>query len=127
MRELVEQASDAVREGVSLARSLSAQKHFPPMLIHMIRAGEITGELPAMLDRAAAAQEADLERRTLTIAGLLEPALILAMGVVVLLIVLAPSISRERSASRRILSAAWLTACATWRTSSAVSLTNCSP
>ncbi len=89
MRELVEQASDAVREGVSLARALSAQKHFPPMLIHMIRAGEITGELPAMLNRAAAAQEADLERRTLTIAGLLEPALILAMGVVVLLIVLA--------------------------------------
>ncbi|NVM76047.1 general secretion pathway protein F [Duganella sp. SG902] len=89
MQELVEEASDAVREGVSLARALSAQKHFPPMLIHMIRAGEITGELPAMLDRAAAAQEADLERRTLTIAGLLEPALILAMGVVVLLIVLA--------------------------------------
>ncbi|WP_395403537.1 type II secretion system inner membrane protein GspF [Pseudoduganella sp. UC29_106] len=89
MRELVEQASDAVREGVSLARALSAQKHFPPMLIHMIRAGEITGELPAMLDRAASAQEADLERRTLTIAGLLEPMLILAMGVVVLLIVLA--------------------------------------
>jgi general secretion pathway protein F len=89
MQELVEEASDAVREGVSLARSLSAQKHFPPMLIHMIRAGEITGELPAMLDRAAAAQESDLERRTLTIAGLLEPALILAMGVVVLLIVLA--------------------------------------
>ena len=89
MRELVEEASDAVREGVSLARSLSAQRHFPPMLVHMIRAGEITGELPAMLDRAAAAQEADLERRTLTIAGLLEPALILAMGVVVLLIVLA--------------------------------------
>jgi general secretion pathway protein F len=89
MQELVEEASDAVREGVSLARSLSAQKHFPPMLIHMIRAGEITGELPAMLDRAAASQEADLERRTLTIAGLLEPALILAMGVVVLLIVLA--------------------------------------
>ena len=89
MRELVEEASDAVREGVSLARSLSAQRHFPPMLVHMIRAGEITGELPAMLDRAAAAQEADLERRTLTVAGLLEPALILAMGVVVLLIVLA--------------------------------------
>ncbi|KQV78969.1 type II secretion system protein GspF [Massilia sp. Root351] len=89
MQQLVEEASDAVREGVSLARALSAQKHFPPMLIHMIRAGEITGELPAMLNRAASAQEADLERRTLTIAGLLEPALILAMGVVVLLIVLA--------------------------------------
>jgi general secretion pathway protein F len=89
MRELVESASASVREGVSLARALSAQKHFPPMLIHMIRAGEITGELPAMLERAASSQQADLERRTLTIAGLLEPMLILAMGVVVLLIVLA--------------------------------------
>lgn len=89
MRQLVDDATANVREGVSLARSLSAQKHFPPMLIHMIRAGEITGELPAMLTRAAAAQEQDLERRALTIAGLLEPLLILAMGVVVLLIVLA--------------------------------------
>ncbi|KFC76388.1 type II secretion system inner membrane protein GspF [Massilia sp. LC238] len=89
MRELVEQATGSVREGVSLARALSAQKHFPPMLVHMIRAGEITGELPSMLERAANSQQADLERRTLTIAGLLEPVLILAMGLVVLLIVLA--------------------------------------
>jgi general secretion pathway protein F len=89
MRILVEDATASVREGVSLARALSAQKHFPPMLIHMIGAGEMTGELPKMLERAANAQEQDLERRTLTIAGLLEPALILAMGVVVLLIVLA--------------------------------------
>jgi general secretion pathway protein F len=89
MRELVEQATGSVREGISLARALSVQKHFPPMLVHMIRAGEITGELPAMLERAANSQQADLERRTLTIAGLLEPVLILAMGLVVLLIVLA--------------------------------------
>lgn len=89
MRELVEEATASVREGVSLARALSAHKHFPPMLVHMIRAGEVTGELPAMLERAASAQEQDLERRTLMIAGLLEPVLILVMGVVVLLIVLA--------------------------------------
>jgi len=89
MRDLVEQATASVREGISLARALSVQKHFPPMLVHMIRAGEITGELPAMLERAANSQQADLERRTLTIAGLLEPVLILAMGLVVLLIVLA--------------------------------------
>jgi general secretion pathway protein F len=89
MRNLVEEATASVREGVSLARALSAQKHFPPMLVHMIRAGEITGELPAMLERAASSQQADLERRTLTIAGLLEPILILAMGLVVLVIVLA--------------------------------------
>jgi general secretion pathway protein F len=89
MKELVEHATASVREGASLARALSAQKYFPPMLVHMIRAGEITGELPAMLERAADSQQADLERRALTIAGLLEPVLILAMGLVVLLIVLA--------------------------------------
>lgn len=89
MRAQVEDAANSVREGVGLARALSAHKHFPAMLIHMIRAGEVTGELPAMLERASNAQEQDLERRAMTIAGLLEPALILAMGVVVLLIVLA--------------------------------------
>lgn len=89
MKAQVEEATNSVREGVGLARALSAHKHFPPMLIHMIRAGEVTGELPAMLERAANAQEQDLERRALTIAGLLEPVLILVMGVVVLLIVLA--------------------------------------
>ncbi|MGS0743510.1 type II secretion system inner membrane protein GspF [Glaciimonas sp. GG7] len=89
MRQLVDTAAASVSEGVSLAHALARQQHFPPMLIHMIRAGEATGALPAMLDRAANAQEQDLERRAMTIAGLLEPALILAMGVVVLLIVLA--------------------------------------
>jgi len=89
MKDLVESATASVREGASLARALSVQKYFPPMLVHMIRAGEITGELPAMLERAADSQQADLERRALTIAGLLEPVLILAMGLVVLLIVLA--------------------------------------
>ena len=89
MRAQVEEATNSVREGVGLARALSVHKHFPAMLIHMIRSGEATGELPSMLERAANAQEQDLERRAMTLAGLLEPALILAMGVVVLLIVLA--------------------------------------
>jgi len=89
MRRQVEEATAAVREGVSLASALSVHKYFPPMLIHMIRAGEVTGELPAMLNRASQMQEQELERNALTIAGLLEPLLILAMGVLVLLIVLA--------------------------------------
>jgi general secretion pathway protein F len=89
MRAQVEAATTSVREGASLAHALSAHQHFPAMLVHMIRSGEMTGELPAMLERAANAQEQDLERRAMTMAGLLEPALILAMGVVVLLIVLA--------------------------------------
>ncbi len=89
MREQVEDATASVREGMSLARALAVHPYFPPMLIHMIRAGEVTGELPVMLNRAAQMQEQDLERRALTIASLLEPILILTMGVLVLLIVLA--------------------------------------
>lgn len=89
LRAEVIQATASVREGMSLAQALSAHRQFPPMLIHMMCAGEMTGALPAMLERAAAAQEQDLERRALTLAGLLEPLLILVMGVVVLLIVLA--------------------------------------
>jgi general secretion pathway protein F len=89
MRAEIEEATNSVREGVGLARALSVHKHFPAMLIHMIRAGEVTGELPAMLERAANAQEQDLERRAMNLANLLEPALILTMGLVVLLIVLA--------------------------------------
>ena len=45
MREQVEDATASVREGMSLARALAVHPHFPPMLIHMIRAGEVTGEL----------------------------------------------------------------------------------
>ena len=89
LRELVDEATASVREGASLARALSRHKTFPPLLIHMIHAGEITGELPSMLERAAGIQEQELERRALSMASILEPALILAMGAIVLVIVLA--------------------------------------
>ncbi|APC69846.1 type II secretion system inner membrane protein GspF [Ralstonia nicotianae] len=85
----VEDAATRVREGTSLARALAAQNQFPPVLVHLIRSGEATGNLPAMLERAAQGEAQELERRTLFLTGLLEPALILTMGVVVLLIVLA--------------------------------------
>ena len=89
LRDNVEDATARVREGTSLARALAAQNQFPPVLVHLIRSGEATGNLPEMLDRAAQGEAAELERRTLFLTGLLEPALILTMGLVVLLIVLA--------------------------------------
>ncbi len=78
-----------VREGAPLARALGIQKQFPPMLIHFIASGESTGKLPEMLDRAATAQASEVERKTLALTTLLEPLLVVAMGIVVLLIVLA--------------------------------------
>lgn len=89
LRTNVEDAIVRVREGSGLARALAVQNQFPPVLIHLIRSGEATGQLPPMLERAANGQAQELERRTLTLTSLLEPALILSMGLFVLLIVLA--------------------------------------
>ncbi|ESJ12320.1 MULTISPECIES: type II secretion system inner membrane protein GspF [Cupriavidus] len=89
LRANVDDATTRVREGSSLARALAAQNQFPPVLVHLIRSGEATGNLPTMLERAAQGEAQELERRTLFLTSLLEPLLILTMGVVVLLIVLA--------------------------------------
>ncbi|MBW6495304.1 MAG: type II secretion system F family protein, partial [Burkholderiaceae bacterium] len=82
-------ALERVREGAPLSRALAAQKQFPPMMIQMIASGEATGEVGEMLERVAITLSTETERRALTLTSLLEPALILAMGGIVLLIVLA--------------------------------------
>lgn len=89
MRAAVERASQQVREGVSLSRALAESKLFPPVLIHLIASGEATGRLEDMLDRAARQQVNELDTRLSTFTALLEPLMILVMGVVVLIIVLA--------------------------------------
>ncbi len=88
MREAVEEAAMRVREGASISQSLAKSGLFPPMAVHLIASGETSGELDAMLDRAAVSQERELETLTGTLLGVMEPLLILVMGVIVLLIVL---------------------------------------
>lgn len=80
---------EAVREGHGLAPALARKKVFPPVLVHLAASGEATGELAAMLERAAANLSREAERRALAASTLLEPILILVMGAVVLGIVLA--------------------------------------
>ncbi|WP_213780086.1 type II secretion system inner membrane protein GspF [Caballeronia sp. dw_276] len=89
MSENVEDAIIRVREGTSLSRALGNTKTFPPVLVHLIRSGEATGDVTTMLDRASEGEARELERRTMFLTSLLEPLLILAMGGVVLVIVLA--------------------------------------
>jgi general secretion pathway protein F len=78
-----------VREGAPLASALAAKKRFPGLLAMFARLGEQTGELPLMLQRAAAQLGAEVQRRAMALATILEPLLIVVMGVVVMLIVLA--------------------------------------
>jgi len=78
-----------VREGAPLASALGQKKRFPGILSMFARLGEQTGQLPAMLQRAARQLSSEVQRRAMQLATILEPLLIVAMGGVVLLIVLA--------------------------------------
>jgi len=89
MREAVERAIGRVREGVSLTRALGEARVFPPLLVHLVASGEMSGKLEQMLNRAARLETQALERRLAVFLTLLEPVMILVMGAAVLLIVLA--------------------------------------
>ena len=78
-----------VREGAPLASALGRHKRFPAMLAMFARLGEQTGQLPSMLQRVATQLGNDVQRRALQLATILEPLLIVTMGMVVMLIVLA--------------------------------------
>jgi general secretion pathway protein F len=78
-----------VREGAPLAAALAQKKRFPGLLSMFARLGEQTGQLPSMLDRAAKQLSTEVQRRSMHLATILEPLLIVAMGLVVMLIVLA--------------------------------------
>ena len=89
MRRDAQDALVAVREGAPLASALSQKKRFPGLLSMFARLGEQTGQLPVMLQRAAAQLSSDVQRRAMQLATLLEPLLIVFMGLIVMLIVLA--------------------------------------
>ena len=78
-----------VREGAPLASALSQKKRFPGLLGMFARLGEQTGQLPVMLGRAAKQLSLEVQRRSVQLATIAEPLLIVLMGLVVMLIVLA--------------------------------------
>ena len=89
MRAAVEESVRRVREGAALAPSLGSAKLFPPVVIHLIASGEATGRLDTMLARAAEAQSREVDNWVRGLTALLEPLLIVAMGLVVLFVVVA--------------------------------------
>lgn len=89
MRDALSTAARGVREGMPLARALSATQAFPPVMVHLIASGETSGRLDEALERAARQQQNDIATRLAAFTALFEPAMILLMGGVVLTIVLA--------------------------------------
>lgn len=89
MREAINRAARKIREGEAIHRALGAERFFPPITLHMIANGELSGELETMLARAADHQEREVETLRQGVMGILGPMVILLMGGLVLMIVLA--------------------------------------
>ena len=84
----IERLQRAVKEGKGLARPLLADPLFPKMMGQLVAIGEESGSLDAMLVKIADRYEAEVRRATRTLLTVLEPALIIAMGSSIGLIVI---------------------------------------
>lgn len=83
LEKAIDDVREAVREGEDIAGPLKRSGRFPPMVTHMIAVGEKSGQLEEMLSRIASAYEARVETRVSMLTSLLEPAMILFMGVTI--------------------------------------------
>ncbi len=82
-------AKENVVTGSSISFSLAAAKIFPNLLLKMVRVGEQAGSLPNVLDRTADYYERKVEATISTMTKMLEPALIIIVGGIVLVVVIA--------------------------------------
>lgn len=89
MRRLLEQAYTHVSEGTSLNKALDTTKQFPPIFIHMIASGEMSGSLDKMLFKSAEYQQQDLQRIIDTMVELFRPTMLLIMAGMVFFIMIA--------------------------------------
>jgi len=78
-----------VREGTSLATPLRESGVFPPLVTRMIAVGEQTGEMEEMLVKIADIYDLQVETYVSTLTSLLEPVMILIIGVIIGFIVFA--------------------------------------
>ncbi|MBI4638372.1 MAG: type II secretion system F family protein [Candidatus Rokubacteria bacterium] len=85
----VERLADGVKRGGTIASGMKEHAAFPALAVHMVRVGEETGRLEDMLLKAAETFEAEVRTELRRVIGLLEPAIILGMGVLVAFIVVA--------------------------------------
>jgi general secretion pathway protein F len=89
LQRALREATQRVSEGISLHIALARIGQMPPMLLHMVAAGEQSGTLDAMLGRVADFQQDEVERVVSALVKLFEPLMLLLMGGVVLFIVMA--------------------------------------
>jgi len=84
---VVEESREAIKEGESIAAPLKRSGEFPPLVYHMVAIGERSGQLEEMLTNVANAYDSQVETKIGALTALLEPLMIVALGVVVAFIV----------------------------------------
>jgi general secretion pathway protein F len=85
----VARVAEGVKRGGTIAAGMQEHTAFPALAVHMVRVGEETGRLEEMLLKVADTFESDVRSELKRVLGLLEPAIILCMGVLVAFIVVA--------------------------------------
>jgi general secretion pathway protein F len=85
----VSRLAEGVKRGGTIAAGMQQHGAFPALAVHMVRVGEETGRLEEMLLKVADTFETDVRTELKRVLGLLEPAIILGMGVLVAFIVVA--------------------------------------
>ncbi|MEI7858132.1 MAG: type II secretion system F family protein [Methanomicrobiales archaeon] len=88
-RAFLRTVMEEVAQGGSLSATLKKSPLFPPMLVHLTSVGEKGGTLEAMLVKAGVAYEREFNARLIRLMALMEPMLVLAMGLAVGIVVLA--------------------------------------
>jgi type II secretion system protein F len=84
----VDRIKDSIRQGESLADAMESTDAFLPIVVHMAAVGEETGRLPAMLVRTADSLDFEIDGQIRRLVTLIEPVIVVVMGVVVGFIVL---------------------------------------
>ncbi len=87
LAEQINEACDELEKGRSLSQFFKGGKWFPPMLVQMMAVGEQSGALDKMLAKAADSYEKEVEAKVLALTSMIEPVMILSMGMVVSFIV----------------------------------------
>lgn len=103
LMDVIGKAREAVKEGESIAQPLKRSGQFPPIVTHMIAVGEKSGQLEDMLSNVARAYEVQVDSRLRAMTSMLEPLILVGMGVVVAFIVfsiLLPMLELTSMASR---------------------------
>jgi general secretion pathway protein F len=86
--DVIDTAVEEIQAGKGLASPLAQSRWFPSIVVQMIFVGEQSGELETMLGKVADTYERDVESQIMAMTSMLEPVMILLMGLIILFIVI---------------------------------------